>query len=96
VALELDLFTAVAAGHRLLEEIVSVTQTGERGMRILLDALCPLGLLSRSGREYLLTPTSDAYLVRGRPTFYGDWCLETQFAWDVRSRAADAVRTGRR
>jgi len=93
-ALELDLFTQIAKGHRALKDIVKATQCNERGLRILLDALCPLGLLSKSEGEYTLTPTSEAFLVRGKPTFYGDWCLQTQLAWKVRSRAAEAVRTG--
>lgn len=94
-ALELDLFTTIAQGHRRLNDIVAATRCDERGMRILLDALCPLGLLSKSGGEYALTPTSEAYLVRGKPTFYGDWCLQTQLAWEARGRIAEGVRTGK-
>jgi len=94
-ALELDVFTTIAEGHRTLKDIVEATQCSERGMRILLNALCPLGLLSKSGGEYRLTPTSEAYFVRGKPTYYGDWCLETQLAWEARRRIAEGVRTGK-
>lgn len=94
-ALELDVFTIIAEGHRTLNDIVETIQCSERGMRILLDALCPLGLLSKSSGEYALTPTSEAYLVRGKPTFYGDWCLETQLAWEARGRIAEGIRTGK-
>jgi len=94
-ALELDVFTTIADGHRTLSDIVMATQCDERGMRILLDALCPLGLLSKADGEYTLTPTSEAYLVRGKPTFYGDWCLQTQLAWEARGRIAEGIRTGK-
>ena len=47
-AMELDVFTTIASGHQYLEEIAHLTQCSVRGMRVLLDALCPLGLLSKS------------------------------------------------
>jgi 2-polyprenyl-3-methyl-5-hydroxy-6-metoxy-1,4-benzoquinol methylase len=94
-ALELDLFTTIAEGHHTLKDIVAATQCSERGMRILLDALCPLGLLSKSGGEYALTPTSVAYFVPGEPTYYGDWCLRIELAWEARGRIAEGIRTGR-
>ena len=90
-----SVFTTIDKGHRTLNDIVETTQCSERGMRILLDALCPLGLLSKSSGEYASTPTSEAYLVRGKPTFYGDWCLETQLAWEARGRIAEGIRTGK-
>jgi len=94
-ALELDLFTTIDKGNHTLKEIVAATECNERGMRILLDALCPLGLLTKSGGEYTLTPTSEAFLVRGKPTYYGDFCLKAQLAWEVRGRVAEGVRRGR-
>lgn len=93
-ALELDVFTTIAEGHHTLKEIVAATQCSERGMRILLDALCPLGLLSKSGDDYFLTPTSEAFLVRGKPTYYADFCLKTQLAWEARGRIAEGIKTG--
>jgi hypothetical protein len=33
-------------------------------------------------------------LVRDKPTFYGDWTLRTQLAWDVGMRSTEAIRTG--
>jgi Dimerisation domain len=60
--LELDVFTTIASGKERLEEIARATQCSVRGMRVLLDALCPLGLLSKSAGSYALTPTAQAYL----------------------------------
>jgi 2-polyprenyl-3-methyl-5-hydroxy-6-metoxy-1,4-benzoquinol methylase len=94
-ALELDVFTTIAKGYHTLKDVVTETQCSERGMRILLDVLCPLGLLSKSGGEYALTPTSEAYFVPGEPTYYGDWCLQIELAWEARGRIAEGVRTGR-
>jgi len=61
-------------------------------MRVLLDALCPLGLLSKSAGSYALTPTAQAYLVRIAPTYCADIYLTS---FQSRERFADCVRTGK-
>lgn len=63
-AIELDVFTTIASGHQSLEEIAHATRCSVRGMRVLLNALCPLGLLTKSANNYAVTPTAQAYLVR--------------------------------
>src|SRR5205085_7704002 len=91
-ALELDVFTTIASGHLRLEEIARATQCSVRGMRVLLDALCPLGLLSKSAGSYELTPTAQAYLVRTAPTCCADIYLAL---FQSRERFTDCVRTGK-
>jgi 3-hydroxy-5-methyl-1-naphthoate 3-O-methyltransferase len=93
-ALELDLFTVINRGHNTLDAIAKAQQLDSRGLSILLDALCPLGFLQKSSSAYRLTPVSETYFVRGKETFYGDWTLRTQIAWQTRSQSANAVRTG--
>jgi ubiquinone/menaquinone biosynthesis C-methylase UbiE len=93
--LELDLFTIIAEGNHTLDSITSAVVGDQRGLRILLDALCSLKLLRKCKGEYFLMTTSEHFLVRGRPAYYGDWCLHTQLAFDTRSRLADGMRTGR-
>jgi len=75
LALELDIFTTIATGHRTLEEIAAAVCASKRGARILLDALCPLGFLRKSQGVYSLTPTAEAFLVRGKPTYCVDLYL---------------------
>jgi len=77
-ALELDLFTAVYKGHNTIDGIADTLALDLRGVRILMDALCPLGFLQKADSIYNLTPASETYLVRGKETFYGDWTLKTQ------------------
>ena len=60
-AVELDVFTTIVRGYHSLEVIAAVLQCSVRGMGVLLDALCPLGLLHKSGGTYALTPTSAPY-----------------------------------
>src|SRR5438874_3988132 len=64
-AIELDLFTLVAAGKRTAGEIASACQASPRGVRILADYLTVIGLLRKSGEQYELTPDSGPFLDRG-------------------------------
>jgi 8-O-methyltransferase len=90
-AMELDLFSVVAAGHEELDVIAAATKCDPRGMRVLLDALCPLGLLVKTRGRYTLSPTAEAYLVRGSPGY----CVPIYLAWfQNRQGFRDFVRTG--
>jgi ubiquinone/menaquinone biosynthesis C-methylase UbiE len=91
LALELDIFTTIAAGHSKLKEVAGEIRASERGARILLDVLCPLGLLRKTQGVYSLTPTSEAFLVRGKPTCCADAYL---VIWRDRDKLMQAVRTG--
>ncbi len=93
-ALELDIFTRIAEGNRSLPALIRASGLNERGLRILLDALANINLLVKSAFEYALTPTSEAYLVKGKPTYYGD-ALLALLAWEARGQLARAVRSGK-
>lgn len=71
-AVRLDLFDALAGGEKSADDIAAETKTSVRGVRILLNGLVGLGLLThpQPGR-YQLTPEADAFLVRGRPAYLG-------------------------
>ena len=91
-AMELDVFTIIADGKHSLEEITTATNCNEHGLRVLLDALCVIGLLEQAYGRYELTATAEAYLVRSSPGY----CLPIYLAW-LQNRASftEFVRTGR-
>lgn len=93
-ALELEIFTRIAEGHRSLPALLRAGGLNERGGRLLLDALANMGLLVKTAFEYSLTPASETYLVKGKPTYYGD-ALIAQLAWDVRGQTMRSVRSGK-
>lgn len=103
-ALELEVIPAVAAGHRDVESIAGATGCSRAGMGVLLDGLCAVGLLRWSDGAYSLTPTAEAYLVPGRPTYCaglfladlraGDHFTEHVRTGQVRSDFASADATG--
>ncbi len=93
-ALDLDLFTRIAEGNHSLPAILRATGLNERGVRLLLDALANIGLITKTGFEYLLPPTVEAFLVKGKPSYLGDAVL-AELAWEARAQTARAVRTGK-
>src|SRR5262245_64038606 len=70
-ALELDLFTAVDEGATTAAAIATRCAASERGVRILCDFIATLGLLSKTGTTYQLTPDSAAFLSTRSPAYLG-------------------------
>ncbi len=70
-AIDLDLFTHIDAGAKTAGEIASRTDASERGIRILADYLCTIGLLEKAGGSYGLTPDSAAFLSQKSPAYLG-------------------------
>jgi 2-polyprenyl-3-methyl-5-hydroxy-6-metoxy-1,4-benzoquinol methylase len=71
-ALELDLFSLVAAGKRSAAEIAAGCQAAPRGVRILVDNLTILGFLTKGGENYELTADSKVFLDRRSPAYLGN------------------------
>jgi len=70
-AIELDIFTAIGAGHRTQPGIARQCSVAERGARILCDFLVVNGFLTKSGQEYALTDDSAMFLDRKSPAYMG-------------------------
>lgn len=68
---DLDVFTAIATGSHNVAEIAKTTQSSERGIRVLCDALTILGFLTKSGGRYSLTPDSATFLDSRSPAYLG-------------------------
>ena len=70
-AVELDVFTLIAEGAHTPEELAARCETAERGMRILCDYLVIVGLLTKEGWRYGLTPDSALFLDRRSQAYLG-------------------------
>jgi SAM-dependent methyltransferase len=88
-------FDVLAEGPKPIEEIAARTGASERGLRSILNALTGLGFLSREGSQYRLTPESDAFLVSGRPAYFGGMFAHNQRLVRVWLDLADVVKTGK-
>ncbi len=95
-ALELDVFTPLALGEKTATDLVNTTGYSARGLPMLLDALVPLGLLSKRDGRYALTPLSENYLVKGKPSYIGAALVPAHrqmlASWN---QLAESVRTGK-
>ena len=70
-AVDLELFTAIAAGAQLARDLVRQCEASERGTRILCDYLVTIGFLTKSGDRYGLTPDSAVFLDKSSPAYVG-------------------------
>ena len=95
-AIELDIFTAIGAGHTTAEAVASHCGIAERGARILCDFLVVNEFLSKSGNRYSLSEDSAKFLDRNSPAYMGS-CTEFLLTNDIRQNFRDlttAVRHG--
>ncbi len=96
-AIDLDLFTGVAEGHRTSVQLAAFCKGSERGVRILCDYLTIIGLLSKDEGGYGLTPTSAVFLNRHSPAYSGTISQFVNLPEMVSAftKLADVVRKGR-
>ena len=70
-AIELDLFTAVAAGYRSAAELAQACDADGRAIRIICDFLTVHGFLIKRDDHYQLSPTSAVFLDKKSPRYLG-------------------------
>src|ERR1700730_9412891 len=70
-AIELDIFTAIAAGHTTAKALAKQCSIAKRGARILCDFLVVNGFLEKNGDHYSLSDDSAKFLDRKSPAFMG-------------------------
>jgi predicted O-methyltransferase YrrM len=94
---ELDLFSRLAGGAE-----VTVTGLAEalglhpRPADMLLTGCAALGLLEKTDRGYRNTPLSEAYLVRGKPYYFGGFVeMADKRLYAGWGRLTEALRTNR-
>jgi phosphohistidine phosphatase SixA len=94
-ALDLDVFTAIAAGADTAEAVAARCRASTRGARILCDYLTAAGFLHKAGNRYALTADSAAFLDRGSPAYLGE-AAAFLHGPDIRGAFADVAEAVRR
>ena len=96
-AIDLDLFTYISRGRNTTESLALATHADERAVRIVLDALVALGLLTKREGQYDLTPVVEHFLVKDSALYAGGFARITAnpLIWDAIGQLSDIVRTGR-
>src|SRR4030095_7922803 len=95
-ALQLELFTHIAHGQRTVAAIAAAAHADERAIRIVLDALTALGLLTKTGDQSGLDPLVETMLVKDSPAYAGAFTRVTlnPRLWGAIGRLGEIVRTG--
>lgn len=93
-ALDLDLFTLIDQGHVTPQTMAEKSGASARGIRSVLELLAAIGMLSRDGDSFSLTPESEAFLVAGRPGYLGGLRHQVQASWQTWGTLTEAVRSG--
>src|SRR5258707_3391944 len=70
-AIELNLFTAIAAGNSSAKDLARACDASERGTRILCDYLVIIGFLTKQDDSYGLTSDSAMFLDQKSPAYMG-------------------------
>jgi 2-polyprenyl-3-methyl-5-hydroxy-6-metoxy-1,4-benzoquinol methylase len=70
-AIDLDIFSAIAAGATDIPSLAKKTGAAERGLQALCNYLVPLGFLTKQGSNYGLTQDSAIFLNKQSPAYMG-------------------------
>ncbi|MGH7830723.1 MAG: methyltransferase [Candidatus Binatia bacterium] len=94
-AIEYDFFTLIHKGFHTHEEIARQAGTDLRATRIVLDSLIALALVEKRQDRYVLLPISEAFLVRGNPSYIGDFRHVALSLWDGMAHLKETLKTGK-
>lgn len=94
-AIEYDFFTLIHRGFHTYEEIAREAGTVPRATRIVLDGLIALALLEKRQGRYILAPISEAFLVKGKPSYIGDFRHVALALWDGMAHLRETLKTGK-
>ena len=94
-SIEYDFFTLIGKGFHTAEEIAGQAETDPRATRIVLDSLLALALVEKRNGLYHLTPISQAFLVRDKPSYVGDFRYVALALWDGMAHLKESLKTGK-
>ncbi|GHO50249.1 class I SAM-dependent methyltransferase [Ktedonospora formicarum] len=95
-AIELRLFTHIAAGAQTCSALANAADCNVQALQILLEALLGLELLQRKRDTYSLTALAATYLVEGQPGYIGTHLRAVIEQWDTWGNLTQIIRTGDR
>lgn len=94
-SIEYDFFSLIGKGFHRADEIAGQAGTDPRATRIVLDSLQALALVEKRNGQYHLTPVSEAFLVRDKPSYVGDFRHVALALWDGMAHLKESLKTGK-
>ncbi|BCA54369.1 putative O-methyltransferase, family 2 [Nitrospira sp. KM1] len=95
-AVQLDVFSSLAGKPRLSAEIATRITADEQALRLLLNALVAMRLLTKTGEAYENSSTAEKHLVRQSPQFIGHLLQLHDAEWNNWGKLAETIRSGER
>lgn len=93
-AMQLDVFTPLKQGPKTVEDIARAISVSPTRLRMLLYSLVAGGLLTEEHGRFSNTPEADQFLVKGNPSYIGDWHAIFSNRWNRNLKIADSIRAG--
>ena len=94
-SIEYDFFTLIHKGFQTADEVAREAGTNPRATRIVLDSLIASALIEKKDGRYTLLPVSEAFLVRGKPAYIGDFRHVALALWDGMAKLKESLKTGK-
>src|SRR5215831_3769465 len=94
-AVDLDIFTAISQKNKTVAAISRSLNLPSRALERLLDSLAGIGYLTKRGAQYGLTPVSETFLVRTKPSYMGAMANEARLTLPQWTQLADVIRSGK-
>jgi ubiquinone/menaquinone biosynthesis C-methylase UbiE len=94
-SLEYDFFTLIHKGFQTADEIAREAGTNPRATRIVLDSLIASALIEKKAGRYALLPVSETFLVKGKPSYIGDFRHVALALWDGMAHLKESLKTGK-
>ncbi|MCP9471498.1 MAG: acetylserotonin O-methyltransferase [Nitrospira sp.] len=95
-AVTLDVFSALDGMPKTAGEVASRIDAHEPTLRLLLNALVAMKLLTKEGDRYGNSSVADKHLVKRSPHYVGHLLLLHDAEWNNWGKLEETVRTGRR
>jgi SAM-dependent methyltransferase len=90
----LDIFSPLVSGERTAAEVAAERSLDPRATAMLLDALCALGLLTKQGDAYRVTPFATETLVRASSGYLGHIILHHHHLMAGWAHLHESVQSG--
>jgi SAM-dependent methyltransferase len=90
--IELELFTRISEGSATAGDIATALGTKPEATERLLAACVALDLIEQKDGRYSNRPDVERYLVKGKPTYHGDWALYHKGDYEQWKNLASVIR----
>ena len=92
--MQLGVFTPLKRGPMTTEQIAGAIAVGPVRLRILLYSLVAAGLLTEQQGRFSNTPEANQFLVKGSPSYIGNWHALLSNRWVRNLKIAESIRSG--